>query len=216
MKKTVLGLAIAAVVAAPSAVAGQGLGVAARAGTLGAGGEVALALSNSLVVRGGLSWMPLDIDATIDDVDVTISLPKTWFNIGVDLYLTGALRIGAGFLFKPDDFELTSVFDTDQDIGGVLFTPQEIGTLTGRVDVGDRVPYALIGFGKHTSSGIGLSLDVGAAFLEEPSVSLAADGTAAATMQPQLTIEAQDFETEIPTWAKIWPILSLAIRIGVG
>lgn len=217
MKKTILVLAAAGLGVLPCAAAGQGFGVAARVGTLGAGVEAALSVSNSVVLRGGYSRMPLDVDATIDDVDVTISLPETFYNIGVDLYVTGALRIGGGLLFKPDDFLMTSEFTENQELGGQVFTPQEIGTLTGQLDVGGKAPYVLIGFGKHTSSGIGLALDIGAAFFKQPSVSLDSNGTAAAgVIQPELDREAQEFEDTIPTYLKIWPILNLAIRFGIG
>jgi len=217
MKKTIPILAAAGLLALPSAAAGQSFGIAGRVGTMGAGVEAAVQLSDRIAARAGVGFMGLDFDATVEDIDVTFSLPDTWYNLGLDLYLTGALRIGAGFLFKPDDFLMSAAFDTDQEIGGQLFTPEEIGTLTGAVSVGERAPYLLLGFGKHTSSGIGLSLDIGAAFLEEAQVSLQSDGTAApGIIGPELDREAQEMEDSIPTYVKIWPILSLGIRIGRG
>ena len=83
----------------------------------------------------------------------------------------------------------------------------------------DRAAYVLIGFGKHTSSGIGLSLDVGAAFLGNPSVTLAAEGGTfpdQAELDARLELEAQAFEEDMKAYLKIWPILSLGIRIGIG
>ena len=46
-----------------------------------------------------------------------------------------------------------------------LVTPQALGTLTGVVDSRSQAPYVLIGLGKHTSAGMGLSVDLGVAFL---------------------------------------------------
>jgi hypothetical protein len=143
---------------------------------LGVGGEAALALGSSAVIRGGIGLMPLELDASISGVDFILTLPETWYNVGLDLYLGPSFRIGGGMLFKPDDPTLAGNFTTTQSIGGRNFTPEEIGTLTGVIDSKDQAPYFLIGFGKHTSSGIGLTLDIGAAFLGDPSVSLDATG----------------------------------------
>ncbi len=146
MKKRVLALWVAATVAFPAAAAAQGLGIAGRVGTLGFGGDVAMGVTERLVIRGGMGLSPFEVSATIDNVDVTLTLP-TWYNVGVDLYLNGAFRVGAGLLFKPDDFKLTGDFDSAQNIGGMLFTPQALGTLTGVVDSRSQAPYVRIGLG---------------------------------------------------------------------
>ena len=158
--------------------------------------------------------------ATLGDLEVTLSLPD-WYNAGVDLYLNGAMRLGGGILVKSQDPELSGVFDAPQQIGGRTYTPQEIGTLVGVFDSSDQVPYALIGFGRHTASGIGLFIDLGVAFLGEPDVRLDAEG---GTLDPDtnaqfrqaLDDEAAEFEADVGTYLKLWPILSLGFRIGLG
>jgi len=219
MKKLTLVLSAAAIVAGPVAASAQGFGVAARAGTLGLGAEAAVGLGESVAVRGGLGLVPFELNATIDEMAVNLELPRTWYNVGLDLYLNGAFRMGGGMLFKPDDPTLTGDFTTSQDIGGRTFTPDEIGTLTGIVDSQDSAPYVLIGFGKHTSSGVGLSLDLGLAFLGDPDVSLASEGgtfSDQAELQSRLDQEAQNFEDDMRTYLRYWPILNLGLRIGVG
>lgn len=219
MNTKVLAAVLVASCTLAQSASGQALGVAARVGTLGLGAEAALALGDRLVVRGGLGLMPLEVDGTVDDIDLTFELPRTWSNVGVDLYLSDIMRIGGGFLFKPDDVTLTATPTVPQDIGGQEFTPEQIGTLLGSLDSGDRAPYALIGFGKHTSSGIGLSLDLGAAFFQETRVTLDAEGGTLSdepAFQDRLDAEARNFEEDLPTYIDIWPILNLGLRIGVG
>lgn len=202
----------------PSPAAGQ-LGIAARAGTLGIGGEAALDLSDRVVVRGGMGLTNLEVSTTFDGVEVELQLPKTWYNVGLDLYLNGALRIGGGLLFKPDDPQLVGVLEESVDIGGRTFTPSEIGTLTGSIASEDQAPYLLIGFGKHTDSGFGLSLDIGAAFTGDPRVTLDAQGgtfSDQAELQARLDQEARNFEGDMKTYLRIWPILSLGLRLGLG
>jgi hypothetical protein len=195
------------------------VGVAGRVGTLGIGAEAAISLSDRIVIRGGLGLSQLEANTTFDGVSVVLTLPESWYNVGIDLYLNGSFRIGGGILFKPDDPTITGAFEDEVEIGGRTFTSAEIGILTGQVLSEDRAPYVLIGFGKHTSSGIGLSLDVGAAFLGNPSVTLAAEGGTfpdQAELDARLELEAQAFEEDMKAYLKIWPILSLGIRIGIG
>ncbi|MEX0837582.1 MAG: hypothetical protein WD101_04565 [Gemmatimonadota bacterium] len=195
------------------------LGVAVRGGSLGLGVDAGLALGERLVVRGGVGVLPFDITGTLDDIEMTLELPRTWYNVGVDLYLTGPMRIGAGFLFKSDDVLLSATPTTAQDIGGQEFTPEQIGTLTGTLDNGDRAPYVLIGFGKHTASGFGLTLDLGLAFQEETLVTLdALGGTLSDDPQFRDRLDAEEarIENDLPTYIDLWPILSLGFRIGLG
>ena len=195
------------------------LGVAARAGTLGIGGEAALALSDRLVLRGGLGLVPFDVSTTFDGIDMELEFPESWYNVGLDIYLNGAMRVGGGFLFRPDDPRLTATPVEPVDVGGRTFTPEEIGSLVGVLGGQERAPYLLIGFGKHTSSGFGLTLDVGAAFTGDPEVTLDAEGgtfSDSAELDARLEQEAQDFEDDMKGYLRFWPIVSLGVRLGFG
>lgn len=220
MKMRPFVLLIAACAAVPPSAGAQSLGIAGRVGTLGLGGEAAIGLTDRLVIRGGLGLTPsmLEPRATFDDLEVDLILPN-WYNVGVDLYLNGAMRLGGGVLFKSDDPSLVGEFNAPQDIGGTTFTPDEIGKLEGVIDSSDRVPYVLLGFGKHTAPGIGLFLDLGVAFLGEPDVRLTSSGGTLSndpTMQNALDQEAEDFEADMRTYLRFWPILSLGLRMGLG
>ena len=217
-KRMSASLLVAVCLGLPAPALGQGVGVGARVGTLGLGGEAAVGVTERIVVRGGLGFTPFEPDATFDEIDVTLTLP-TWYNAGVDLYLNGAMRIGGGMLFKADDPELLGEFNQPQDIGGTTYTPQELGTLTGVIDSSDSVPYVLLGFGKHTAPGFGLFLDLGVAFLGEPDVRLDASGGTVSddpSTQSALDQEAEDFEADMRTYLRFWPILSMGLRIGLG
>ena len=219
MKKSTLVMAVAVAATIPGYAGAQSIGIAGRVGTLGLGAEAAIGLTDRVVVRGGLGLMPVEPSITVSDLDVTLELP-TWYNVGVDVYVTGAMRIGGGLLFKADDPMLRGVFTTNQDIGGQQFTPQEIGTLVAVLDSKNQVPYFLIGFGKHTAPGVGLFLDLGVAFLGEPNFLLSTEGGTlpddSGQMRAALDQEAAQFEEDAGTYLKLWPILSLGLRIGVG
>jgi hypothetical protein len=215
-----LTLAGALAVSVPGApVAAQGLGVGVRAGTLGLGGEAAMALGERVVVRAGIGWSPYEPDISLGEIEVTPELP-TWYNAGLDVYLNGAFRIGAGLLLKPDDPTLSAVFTQNKEIGGQTFTPQQIGTLVGVIDSRDEVPYLLLGFGRHTSPGVGLFVDFGLAFLGEPDFRLDAVGGSlnsdSGPLRTALDAEEQEFEDDAGAYLRFWPILNLGLRIGVG
>jgi hypothetical protein len=218
MKKSYTIVALIALLVGSTPAHAQ-FGIAARAGTLGLGVEGAIGLTERVVVRGGLGLSGLGATTTFDGIEVALTLPDNWYNVGIDLYLNGALRVGGGVLFKSDDPTITGRIENGVDVGGRTFTQAELGTLTGRVLSDDRAAYALIGFGKHTSSGIGLSLDVGAAFLGSPTVSLESEGGTfadQAELNSRLAQEALAFEADMKTYLKVWPILNLAIRVGAG
>jgi hypothetical protein len=91
--------------------------------------------------------------------------------------------------------------------------------LTGVISTNRRAAYALIGLGRHTTSGFGVSLDVGAAFLgNDPSVTLAATGGSYAqeALADLLVAEARSFENDMKTYLMIWPLLSVGLRYGIG
>jgi hypothetical protein len=76
----------------------------------------------------------------------------------------------------------------------------------------------LIGFGRHTKKGLGLFLDLGVAFLGDPSVQLSATGPAAssAQFQTQLDNEAAKIQNKAGTYLKYWPIADIGIKLGIG
>lgn len=232
MKKRLLVLGAAALVALPGALSAQGFAVAGRAGTLGLGAEAALGLTDALVIRGGLGLLPFEADASSfwdvgNDVEATMTLPETWFNVGADLYIGSGFRIGAGMLFKPDDPTVTGSLSgtASIEIGGQTYTATEVAEVVGTLDAKDQAPYVLLGFGKHTRTGIGLFLDLGVAFMGDPVITLV--GTEGAITQPthpghaqfqaRLQQEEQNLNNDLPSWAKkYWPIVNLGVKFGIG
>ena len=216
VRRTLLLLAVLGL-AAPERTAAQDVGLGVRVGTLGLGGELAVGLTERVVLRGGLGFVPIEPTMTFSEVDVKLSLP-TVYNVGLDLYLNSAMRVGGGVLFRSTDPEVSGDFSEPQEIGGLTFSPQQLGTLTGVFDSNDRAPYVLIGFGRHTASGTGLFVDFGLVFVGEPTVALSATGgTLSDDLDPlrsALDREAAEFEEDMRDYLRIFPILSLGFRLG--
>ncbi|MBM4182972.1 MAG: hypothetical protein FJ207_01970 [Gemmatimonadetes bacterium] len=217
-----LALAVTGVSTAPAEA--QTLGLGGRVGTLGLGPEAAFSLTERIVVRGGMGVTPVEPSLSVNVIGIDFAFEKvelpTWYNLGIDLYLNGAMRLGGGFLFKEDDFRLTAVSQTSYAISSQTFTSQEIGKLIIVLDSKDRVPYALLGFGKHTTAGIGLFVDFGVAFLGAPDILLTTEGGTlpndTGALRTALDDEAAGAGDVSSRYLEYWPILSLGLRIGVG
>ena len=208
---------LAVLLASPTAGSAQ-MGVGIRVGTLGLGADLGIALSPNVQVRGGGAIQPINPTFTISDIKYSVDLPGSFVNIGIDLFPTGGgFRIGGGLLYKPDDISGSGEFTGSVDVGGRSYADSEVGTLTGTVSSKSTAPYAMIGFGKHASSGIGLFLDLGAAFVGEQTLTLTATGAAANNAQFLMDLESERMDTEDSlNKFKIYPMVNLGLRIGVG
>ncbi len=218
---------LAVLILVPPGLSAQRLGIAARAGTIGVGAEGALGLADRLVIRGGIGFLPVEIDPTSlwdlgEGISATLRLPDKWYNIGMDFYLGSSFRVGGGILFKPEDLTLSGTLtgSASIDIGGQTYTVEDVAGITGKLISKDKAPYVLIGFGKHTSSGIGLFLDLGMVLLGDPNARLTATGNPSlinsSDFQSRLQTEEQGLENKAGTYFKYWPIVNLGLRFGIG
>ena len=227
MKKTTLVLTVATMLTLPPAVTAQGFGIGARVGTIGLGAEGAVGLGTDVALRAGFGVTPLTINPSSfwdpgQDVKAELKLPKTWYNVGIDLYPGGGgFRIGGGMLFKPDNPTLTGTLagNASIEIGGVTYQASQLQEVVGTLESKKSAPYVLIGFGNEIKSGIGLFLDLGVAFLGEPNVVL--EGTEGSIIndpafQQSLRNEETKIENDVGSYLKYWPIANIGIKVGIG
>ena len=205
-------------VAVPTSSAGQ-IVVVFRTGTLGVFGmEGVVGVADRIEVRGGFGIWTLEAETDVDDVPVTVSFPDLTLNLGMDYYLNDSFRVGGGYLHRNDYPQLIGSFTDVVDIGGTPLTPTEVGTLRGTVTSNKNAAYAMIGFGRPTGSGWGLSVDFGAVYLGSPEVTLWAEGGTYPQdeLDELLALETVDFQNDMKTYFRIWPILNLSFRKTVG
>ena len=216
-----------AITVAPTALSAQ-IGVAVKAGSTGVGGDVALGLGESLVLRGGFGYVPFDLsDISIGDINADFSLP-TFLTAGVDFYPGGGgFRLMGGVLVRSGDYEMSGDVSGSTTIGDQTYTSS--GTVTGLITNSKTAPYVGIGFGKHTNSGIGLFIDLGVAFAGDPTVDLSASGPISnepgfqselqkeeAKIQADLRGEGDGNYVDLPFSLKTWPFAQIGLRIGLG
>lgn len=210
-------LLVAAAVMVPATASAQNFGVAARAGSMGVGGEASLAFGR-LIVRGGYGVIPVEFEGTYSDIDYTIEPTSPLMNVGVDYHLSQRMRIGGGLLMVNEPTTLNGEFEGSVTIGNDTYEDEEVGALVGELDHGGAAPYVIIGFGRQNAPGLRFFLDLGAAFMKEATFDLTATGVAASQPQFQADLERErlDAEEAAKDYLRVLPIISLGVRFGFG
>lgn len=200
-----------------SPAAAQDAGVAFHVGSLGLGADLAVGLNRNVGVRVGANLFPFNIDVTSSDVSYTLNLPSPTFLAVLDLTPGGVFRISGGAVIAPNDFEIEAQLDQAVDIGGTLYTPQELGTLVGTFDTRAVAPYIGIGFGSPGRGRARFFADLGVAFHGTPQVGAVVSGPIALdpTFQLNLQREIQQIQDDVDPF-KVYPVLSVGVLIGLG
>lgn len=221
MKKTAVALAALIAVALPATASAQ-FSIGARAGTLGAGGEVSVGLGRMFAVRGGLGVVPYEYEGTVSDVDYTVTFPDRIWNVGVDVYpFGGGFRLSGGVLNRPK-FELNASGTQTANIGGRTYSGDIV--IDGSFfNERETAPYAALGFGRATGRGLGFFMDLGAAFTGKATVELTGSCRETSTGQdcPEFQQRLQEEETDaqeqlddLGPFVELHPILQIGIRFG--
>jgi len=192
-----------------------GLAISGKAGTLGLGGELTTAITSNVNARVGLNTLDFDYDDEFDNVEYDVGLGFSSFSALVDWYLfDSSFRISGGLISMDHTLDLDATPSESVDIGDGTYTPAQIGTLSGDVDIDGVAPYIGIGWGDpmDPDKRWGFYCDFGVAFTDSPDVSLAANGTLASdpTFQANLAKERREIEDDLEPF-KFYPVLSLGI-----
>ena len=224
--KRALPILAALLIVTTSSVAAQSVWLGGRVGTLGVGADISIAASDWFVLRGGAGLLGVETDLTTvsgldDNRNGILALPRAFYTVGADIEI-GNFRIGGGMLYKGDDphYAIRLGDGATIDIGEGTYTAPEVTQLTTTLFSDAWAPYALVGFGQHTSSGLGLFLDVGVAFLDHPELSMSATGDGSVLrsrgFRDDLHAEQQSVRKDMGDLVNFWPILNLGIRYGIG
>ena len=214
MRKNVALFVMVMIITLPGALVAQGgIGVAGHVGTLGVGVDVAIAATPNIGLRAGGNIMPLEIDATVEDVDFTLELQSPQFMALVDLYPSGGFRISGGLRYSSSNIVLTGDVSQSIELGG---TNYDLDRLVGTIVTEDIAPYVGIGFGNPAAGPFGFFFDLGVAYQGEPVLELEAAGTATALPGFDDDLEEKRVEVEdaLQKYFKFYPVISIGISIG--
>lgn len=205
-------------------------GVGVKAGTLGAGVDFSIALTQTINARLSLTTIDRDFDETleIEDSDNTATLDSTInLNFGSTALLfdwhvfDGTFHLTAGMLKNDSKLDLqgtitdaTVVFDgTSYDVSTEFVDPN----MSGKISFGDSFePYIGLGWGRKASphSGFSFSAEIGVV-LTDPKVTLTAPEAVNPAVQTQLDADvkaAEDAAAEDLSAFEVWPVLSIGLN----
>lgn len=192
-----------------------GLAIAGKASTLGLGGELTTGITSNVNARVGFNTFDMDFEDDFDDIEYDLGLDFSSVSALVDWYVfNDNFRISGGIISIDHKIDLDATPTVSEEIGDVTYTPTEIGTLFGDVEVDDLAPYVGIGWGDALDPGRrwGFYCDFGVAFTSSPDVDLSANGTLAAdsTFLANLEKERKDIEDDLDI-IKFYPVLSIGL-----
>ncbi|MET0659844.1 MAG: hypothetical protein ABW110_16980, partial [Steroidobacteraceae bacterium] len=171
------------------------MAVGVRGGTLGAGLDLNIGLTETLNARVGYSGF--NYDKEIEETDVTYDGELKLRNASALLDwhpFNGGFRLSAGIVANSTKVDVdgeptNGTYTIDDEV----FTAAEVGSVNGKVEMGNSVsPYFGFGWGNPVDQGgrVTFLLDVGAMYAGKPDVKLAATCGTAAT--PQVCAQLQD------------------------
>lgn len=222
MRKAVMAAAVLALCANTGAASAQGFGVGAHVGTTGVGGDVAISLNNMFSLHGSLGTYPVKPTMTFSDLKFELDPPKTVMTLGAELFPgAGSFHLMGGILTGFKDIGLTTTYTGSVTIGDSTYNGAQLGTIVGNYGSESNIaPFVGLGIGRHTGTGIGLTLDLGVAFLSKQTLSLDAPDTTLpaqgqARFEADLEKERARVEDDIKKYTKLLPMLNIGIRIGL-
>lgn len=205
------------------AAASADVGASLRAGTLGAGLEFNVGLTEKLNVRVGYSMF--DHDDTLEDTDVEYDAEISLENLTAlfDYHVFGGgFRLSFGAVGASTKIDVEAKPSGTYEIGDSVFTANQVGRLFGTIEMGNDVaPYVGIGWGNTVDEAgrITVLFDLGAVYTGSPNVNLTVvcaptpQGQAAC---PTLQEEVQREEDEIADDATVYewfPVISLGLAV---
>ena len=212
----IIGSAVLASIAASPAAAGIGIG--ARAGTMGITYEATLGFTDYLAIRAGINGYDTDYDTTEDDINYNFDADLKSRHLLLDVHpFAGTFRITGGFVQQDTTFVGVGTSSSSYTIGNTTYSPSDIGSVTASAGWDDRYSYLGLGWGKSPSgTGFGFSVDVGVVLQEAPSVNitvdspLTSDPVAGPELQANIEQEEQQLRSDLEEF-DTYPVISLGL-----
>lgn len=209
----VIGAGNIAWTAEPAASAPPGIGLSLKVGSLGAGGDLTLGISENFNMRAGIgyfTWTHHFNDSATDQKDLKLDL----LNIPITLDwhpITGnGFRISAGVMFNNDRGELSATAGQSISINDHDYI---VSAFNGTVDFNRMGPYLGIGYGNaaDTSAHWHCAIDLGVVYVGTPNIALsatAANPAQQAALDSDLVAQTAKYEDDAKPF-KFYPVLSL-------
>jgi hypothetical protein len=189
--------------------------VGIRAGTLGAGVELAYGLSERAAVRLNVDSYNRTQTSTEDNIQYdaklklqTASLLGDWFPFANNF------RISAGAMFNGNKLTLKGKPTGGSfTINNNTYTAAEVGSLDAQVDFNKAAPYFGFGYGRPIKGGLSMIFDLGVLFQGSPKSKITVTcgtGPNCAQLQSDAAAEQSKLDDSLHN-LKYYPVISLGL-----
>jgi hypothetical protein len=187
------GLAVVLVLVPGAFAFAEGQAIALKAGALGLGVEYTHEVGDRVAIRGGFNGSRLGFGREESGIRYDFNLVWDSWSVAADFHpLKGPFRVSGGVLGNRNRLEGSSRPTADITVGDNVYTPSEVGTLTGRVSFRRASPFVGVGWDWwRRKKFFGTSLDLGVLSQGAPKVSLVGSGTLLGDPQFQADIETE-------------------------
>jgi hypothetical protein len=192
------------------------LAAGAHIGTTGVGAELYFNVNPVITLRAGGDYGKIDRELESNDITYDGSAEWRTVDIGIDLHpMSNPFFVSAALFVGDRTVEVDAVSARNVVLSGVAFSPAQIGTITGEANLSDTTPFVGIGWDNtfYSSGQWGFRALAGAAFSDDPSVSLRASGPFAndPRVQAYLREEERQIREDADSF-KTYPVLSLGVN----
>ena len=192
------------------------LAVDGQVGTTGIGISLHHRFSNKFIIRTGLQYAELDAaDEDYDGVQYDLSADLSGATATIDYHpFQNGFTISSGLFYGKDPgFSLDGTPDSDVEIGGNIYTPEQVGVISGTVQASELMPYVGAGWDStyYSDRRVNVFVRAGMLFSASPDVRLSAeDGLLSEDpgFLADLLLEQENVEDEIDG-LKIYPVLNI-------
>ena len=206
------------------------IGVGVKAGTLGAGVDLSVALTPTINARVSLTAVNIDdLNETITvgdagssgDINATMNFDFGASSLLFDWYVfDGTFHLTAGMMKNNGKVAFSGALLTGIVVDGLALDPADIsGNISGNIGLGDSYqPYLGIGWGRKADDnpGLSLSIEIGVALLD-PNSDLSATVASTGTTLNQAELDARinsaenDINNDL-SLLEAWPVLSIGLN----
>jgi len=200
---------------ASGAAQAEGFALGIKAGTLGVGPEVTYAFSERFSVRLGVNNITYGFTTTTSGVRYDADLDLVNTTLLLDWHpFRGLFHVTTGFIRNGNVLRLTATPTQAEEIGGITFQPEQIGTLVGEASFDRNAPYLGIGWGNGAQEpGLEVHLELGAMFQGSAGVSLRSRGGEFAgnpVLEEALRREERELEEDLRDF-RLYPVISFGL-----